>query len=158
MNEENGRMSTTKKEGSKYYGRLRKELKRATDNAEKEHLERLCDQITEFQRTGRYDLMYMKTKELSGQENLGIQSIGIEDSQGNIKIDQRKILQILENNRPEHLEVEPKRKNMKTRKALIFGKVKWKRLPRRLGIRKLHEKMIYLGMHSDYVEKIVSNY
>ena len=30
--------------------------------------------------TGRYDLMYMKTKELGWKENRGIQNIGIEDS------------------------------------------------------------------------------
>jgi hypothetical protein len=60
--------------------------------------------------------MYMKTKELDWKENHGIQSIGIEDSQRNIIIDQRRVLQIWENdikelydraNRPEHLEVEP---------------------------------------------------
>jgi hypothetical protein len=58
----------------------------------------------------------MKTKELGWNKNHGIQNIGIEDSQGNIIIDQRRVLQIWENyitelsnraNRPEHLEVEP---------------------------------------------------
>ena len=51
-------------EGRKNYRRLRKKMKRATDNARKEYLENLCKEIMEFQRTGRYDLMYMKTKEL----------------------------------------------------------------------------------------------
>jgi hypothetical protein len=60
--------------------------------------------------------MYTKTKELGWKENHGIQNIGIADSQGNIIIDQRQVLQILENyitelydraNRPEHLEVKP---------------------------------------------------
>jgi len=51
-------------EGRKNYRRLRNELKRATDNAKKEYLENICNGIMEFQRTGRYDLMYMKTKEL----------------------------------------------------------------------------------------------
>ena len=37
----------------------------------------------EFQRTGRYDLMYMKTKKLGWKETQGIQNIGIEYSQGN---------------------------------------------------------------------------
>jgi hypothetical protein len=59
--------------------------------------------------------MYMKTKELSWKENHGIQNIGIEDSQGNIIIDQRGVLQIWEKyirelydraNRPEYLEAE----------------------------------------------------
>ena len=51
-------------EGRKNDRRLRNELKRATDNAKKEYLENICNEIMEFQRTGRYDLMYKKTKEL----------------------------------------------------------------------------------------------
>jgi hypothetical protein len=57
----------------------------------------------------------MKAKELGWKEDHGIQNIGIEDSQGNIIINQRRVLQIWENyitelydraNRPEQLEVE----------------------------------------------------
>jgi len=51
-------------EGRNNYRRLRNELKRATDNAKEEYLKNICNKIMEFQRTGRYDLMYMKTKEL----------------------------------------------------------------------------------------------
>jgi hypothetical protein len=58
-------------------------LKKATDNAKKEYLENLCNEIMEFQRTRRYDLMYMKTKELGWKEKQGIRNISIEDSQGN---------------------------------------------------------------------------
>ena len=36
----------------------------------------------------RYDLMYIKTKELGWKENQGIQNIGIEDSQGNRIVEQ----------------------------------------------------------------------
>jgi hypothetical protein len=70
----------------------------------------------EFHRTGRYDFMYMKTKELGWKETQGIQNIGIEDSEGNRIIDQKQVLNIWENyvtelydrpNRPETLEVEP---------------------------------------------------
>jgi hypothetical protein len=50
-------------EGRKNYRRLRNELKRDTDNAKKEYLENIRKEIMEFQRTGRYDLMYMKTKD-----------------------------------------------------------------------------------------------
>ena len=56
-------------------------MKRATEKAKKEYLENICKEIMEFQRTGRHDLKYMKTKELGWNENQGIQSIGIEDSQ-----------------------------------------------------------------------------
>jgi hypothetical protein len=53
--------------------------------------------IIEFQRTGHYDLMYMKTKEVGWKENHGIQNIGIEDSQRNMITDQRRVLLIWEN-------------------------------------------------------------
>ena len=73
-------------------------------------------EIIEFHRTGRYDLIYMKTKELGWKETQGIQNNGIEDSQGNRIVDQKQVLKIWENyvtelydrpNRPETLEVEP---------------------------------------------------
>jgi len=81
-------------EGRKNYRRLRNELKRATGNAKKEYLENICNEIMEFQRTGRYDLMYMKTKELGWKETQGIQNIGIEDSQGNRIVNQSQVLKI----------------------------------------------------------------
>ena len=91
-------------------------MKRATEKAKKEYLEIACTEIMEFHRTGRYDLMYMKTKELGWKETQGIQNIGIGDSQGNRIVDQKQVLKIWENyvtelydrpNRPETLEVEP---------------------------------------------------
>ena len=85
-------------EGRKNYRRLRNELKRATDNAKKEYLENIHNGIMEFQRTGRYDLMYMKTKELGWKETQGIQNIVIEDSQGNRIVQQSQVLKIWENN------------------------------------------------------------
>jgi hypothetical protein len=38
--------------------------------------------------------MYMKRKELGWKENHGIQNIGVEDSEGNIIVDKRKVLKI----------------------------------------------------------------
>jgi hypothetical protein len=70
----------------------------------------------EFQRTGRYYLMYMKTNELGWKETQGIQNTGIEDSQENRIVEQSQVLKIWENyitelydrlNLPETLEVEP---------------------------------------------------
>jgi hypothetical protein len=52
-------------------------LRRATDKAKLEYLESKCDEIMELQRTGRYDLMYRKVKELDGMENNEIQTFGI---------------------------------------------------------------------------------
>jgi len=72
-------------------------LKRATDNAKKKYLENIYNDITEFQRTGRYDLMYMKTKELGWKDTKGIQNIGIEDSQRNRIVEQSQGLKIWEN-------------------------------------------------------------
>jgi hypothetical protein len=72
-------------------------LKRATEKAKQEYLANTCKEIMEFHGTGRYDLMYMKTKELGWKETQGIQNIGIEDSQGNRVVDQRHVLEICEN-------------------------------------------------------------
>jgi hypothetical protein len=103
-------------EGRRNYRRLRNELKRATEKAKEEYLKKACTEIMEFHRTGRYDLMYMKTKELGWKEIHGIQNIGIEDPQGNRIVEQRHVLKIWENyftelydcpNRPETLDVEP---------------------------------------------------
>lgn len=71
-------------------------MKRTAGKTKKEYLESMCHKIMEFRRRGLYDLMYVK-KELRCQENHGIQSVGIEDCQGNIIIDQRQVLKIGEN-------------------------------------------------------------
>jgi len=71
-------MSTTQKEG-KPVEDLRNELARATDKTKKEYIENISDEIMEFQRRGHYDLIYMKTKELSWKEYHGIQNFGIRD-------------------------------------------------------------------------------
>jgi len=84
-------------EGRRNYRRLRNELKRHTEKAKKEYLENTRTEIMEFYRTGRYDLMYMKTKELGWRETQGIQNIGIKDSQGNSIVDQKHVLKIWEN-------------------------------------------------------------
>jgi hypothetical protein len=103
-------------EGRKNYRKLRNEFKRTTDNAKKEYVEKICNEIMEFQRRGHYDLMYMKTKELGWKETQGIQNICIEDSQGNRVVEQSQVLKVWENyiselydrpNRPETLDVEP---------------------------------------------------
>ena len=110
-------MSTMKKAGGTT-GDLRNELKRATETATKEYVENIHNEIKEFQRTGRYDFMYTKTKELGWNDIQGIQSIGIEDSQGHRIVDQRQVLKIWENyitelydrpKRPETPQAEPEK-------------------------------------------------
>jgi uncharacterized membrane-anchored protein len=92
MDERRKWKNVNNEERRKNYRRLRNELKTVTDNVKKENLLSICDEIIEFQRTGRYDLMYMKTKELGWKETHGIENVGIEESQGNIIIDQRRVL------------------------------------------------------------------
>ena len=79
----------------KIYRRLRNELKRATENAKKEYLEKIFNEIMEFQIAGCYDLIYMKIKELGWKETQRIQNIGIEDSQGNRIIEKSQVLKLL---------------------------------------------------------------
>jgi hypothetical protein len=88
--------SVDNEEGRKNYRRLNNELRRATDKAKLKYLQSKCDEITELQRAGWYDLMYRKAKELDRKENNGIRTIGIEDSQGNKIVDQNKVLKIWE--------------------------------------------------------------
>jgi hypothetical protein len=83
-------------EGRKNYRRLNNELRRTTDRAKLEYLESKCDKITELRITGRYDLMYRKAKELGRKENNGIGTVDIEDSQGNMIVDEKQVLNIWE--------------------------------------------------------------
>jgi hypothetical protein len=51
---------------------MRNKLKITTDKPKKKYLVSICDEVMEFQGTGRYDLMCMKTQELVWKENRGI--------------------------------------------------------------------------------------
>jgi hypothetical protein len=73
MDERRKWKNVNNEEVRKNYRRLRNELKGATDNTKKEYLDSICDEIIEFQRTKRFNLMYMKTKELGWKENHRIQ-------------------------------------------------------------------------------------
>ena len=63
VTEWNGRMTITNKEGRKNYRSVKNGLKRAIVEAKNECVENICEKIMEVQRTGRYDLMYLETKE-----------------------------------------------------------------------------------------------
>jgi hypothetical protein len=78
-----------KEEGRKNYRRLNNDLRRATDKAKLGYLDSKCDEITELQRIGRYDLMYRKAKELDRKKNNGIRTVEIKDSQGTMRVDQK---------------------------------------------------------------------
>jgi hypothetical protein len=57
--------------------------KRAKVKAKKKYLHNIWDEITEFQGTEHYDLMYKNTKKLG---NHGIHNTGIEDAHGNMVV------------------------------------------------------------------------
>jgi hypothetical protein len=97
MDERRKWKTVNSEEGRRNYRRMKNELKRATENDKKEYLENICKEIIEFQRTGHYVSMYMKTKELSWKEIQGTQNIGIKDPQGNRIIDENQVLRIWEN-------------------------------------------------------------
>jgi hypothetical protein len=87
---------------------------RATEKANKEHLEGMCDEITEFQRREHCCSMYMTIEELGWRDNQGVHTSGIEDGQENVIVDQIQVLKICEKSitelhdltsRPENLEV-----------------------------------------------------
>jgi hypothetical protein len=82
--------NVTKEVERKDYRRLRNKLKRGIGKAKKEYLESMSNEITEFQRTGRCYLMYIRTKELSWEKNLWIQNPDTEDSQRKITVDRDK--------------------------------------------------------------------
>ena len=68
MNERRKWKNPNTEEGRRNYGRLKNELKRATERAKKDYLENIFRVIMEFHRTGRCDLMYMETEELGWKE------------------------------------------------------------------------------------------
>jgi hypothetical protein len=128
-------------------------LKKGTDNAKKEYLGNKCNEIIEFQSTGHYDLMYIKTKGPGWKEKHRIQNIYIEDSKVNTIVYRRQELKIWENyitelynqtNRSENLEVKPQEEADTDKKGPFIFHVKWK-LSRSLGIKQLQEMMMYLG-------------
>jgi hypothetical protein len=79
--------------GRKNYRSMRNGLRRSRGKAKKKYLENRRDEITEFQRTGRYGLICVRTAELSWKENHGIQNADTADSQRDILVDQRKVPQ-----------------------------------------------------------------
>jgi hypothetical protein len=106
----------------------------------------------------------MKEKEPGWKDNLDISTNGTEDCQGNIILDLRQVLKMWENhitelydeaNQPQNLEPETEKKWMTTKKTSVFCTVKWKKLPRRQGIKRLQGKMMYLQMYSNWCETMV---
>jgi len=68
MDERRKWKNVNNEEGRRNYRRLRNELKRATEEAKNEYLENTYTEVKEFHRTGRYDLMNRKTKELGWKD------------------------------------------------------------------------------------------
>lgn len=79
MDERSKWKNVNNQEGSKNYRRKTKEMKRATDKAKIEYLDSMLRQHG-ISKKRRYDLMYMKTKDVGWKENRGIQNNGIEEA------------------------------------------------------------------------------
>ena len=59
-------------------------------------MEEICEEIMDFQKKGKYDLMYQKSQQLGGITSKALQTFGIEDNQGKIVTDDRRALRIWE--------------------------------------------------------------
>ena len=59
-------------------------------------MEEMLEEIMDFQKKGRYDLMYKHAQQLGGRTNKAIRTFGIEDNQGNIVTVHRQALRIWE--------------------------------------------------------------
>ena len=99
----------------KEYRRLNNQLRRKTDRAKEVYMEEICEEIMDHQKKGRYDLMYQNAQQLGGRTSKSIRTLGIEDNQGNIVTDHRRVLRIWEKyiqdlydseNRPQDIAIE----------------------------------------------------
>jgi hypothetical protein len=108
---------------------------------------------------------YMNMKEL-GSKNCGIQHTGIEDSKGNIRVYNRRVMKILENyitelynrpNRPQNLEVETEEEADADEKGPYILQCEVEKSIKVISIRRLEEMTMYLGMYSKYWKKMVSH-
>ena len=88
---------STRKEGRKEEQKTEERIGKRRKNSKQEYLDTISGEIIEFQRTERYRLIYVKTKELGWKDNQGIQNVVIEDSEGNITVYQRHVLKTWEN-------------------------------------------------------------
>lgn len=67
------------------YRRLNNELRKETDTANEKFINETCDENTMLQQTGRYDRMYLKTKETEWKKNKGVQTFDTEYSEGHLQ-------------------------------------------------------------------------
>ena len=56
----------------KEYRRLNNQLRRETDRAKEVYMEEICEEIMDFQKKGRYDLMHQKAQQLDGRTGKAI--------------------------------------------------------------------------------------
>ena len=68
----------------KDYRKLKNQLRRETGRAKEVYMQKLCEEIMDLQKKGRYDLMYQKAQQLGGRTSKAIRTFGIEDNQSNI--------------------------------------------------------------------------
>lgn len=117
MNEGSRRMSPMKKQG-RTIEELRINWQKPQTRPKKEYFDSICDKIMEFQRTGLYDLMYVKTKGLDWKEKNVIQNTIVNRRQ-KLKIWDDYVTEVY--NRPQNIEVEPQ-EEVDTDKKVPYSK------------------------------------
>ena len=60
-------------------------------------MEDICEEIMDFQKKGRYDLMYQKAQQFGGKTSKVIRKFGIKDNQGNVVTAHRQAFRMWEN-------------------------------------------------------------
>ena len=86
-----------KEELQKTEERKNEEEREVIDKAKTECLESRCDKTMKFQGTGLYGLMHMSPTEWGYKEYHEIRTTGIEDTQGHVIVNVKKVLKIWQN-------------------------------------------------------------
>ena len=91
-------------------------------------MEKICEEIMDLKKKGRYYLMYQKAQELEGRTSKLIRTFGLEDNLGSLVTVHRKYLRMWQKymqdlydseNHPKILQLKEKRKWMKMTKGLL---------------------------------------
>ena len=77
------------------YKRLNNELRRETDKAREEWWEARCEELEEYDRRGRSDLLYHEVSRLTRTEKRSTtKNVGINDNKGELKTEIKEIKEV----------------------------------------------------------------
>src|SRR5688572_8999728 len=86
MDERKKRKNIETDYGRKEYSRLNNELRRETDKAKDQWWNEKCDELAEYDRMGRSDLLYQEVRQLTRTgKKTGTKNIAINDKNGELK-------------------------------------------------------------------------